>query len=84
MLAKAAAPYQSGTVVSLFSHKKYDTVTLEYLDADGAFHGAIFQMNKGLGQVLIKSKLKAEGAHAIQPTDETAGQSKKETSHEVK
>lgn len=36
MLAKAAAPYQSGSVISLFSHKKYDTVTVEYLDANGA------------------------------------------------
>ena len=69
MLAKAAAPYQSGTVVSLFSHKKYDTVTVEYLDANGAFHGAIFQLSKGKGQV-VESELAAEGAHVTRPEDE--------------
>lgn len=70
MLAKAAAPYQSGSVISLFSHKKYDTVTVEYLDANGSFHGAIFQLNKGLGQIL-KSELEAAGAQVARPEDET-------------
>ena len=70
MLAKAAAPYQSGTVVSLFSHKKYDTVTVEYLDANGAFHGAIFQLNKGRGQI-VESELEAAGAQVTRPDDET-------------
>ena len=72
MLAKAAAPYQSGTVISLFSHKKYDTVTVEYLDANGAFHGAIFQLNKGQGQV-VESELEAAGAQVTRPQDETTG-----------
>ena len=61
-LAKAAAPYGGGRVVSLFSHKKYDTATLEYVDSEGGFHGAIFQLNKGQGQVL-RSELEAAGAH---------------------
>ena len=69
MLAKAAAPYESGRVISLFSHKTYDTVTLEYLDSDGAFHGTIFQMNKGQGQVL-KSELVAEGVQVTGSEDE--------------
>src|SRR5437588_8488731 len=34
-IGKAAAPFGSGRVVSLFSHKKYDTLTVEYVDADG-------------------------------------------------
>jgi hypothetical protein len=51
-VGRAATPYGGGRVIALFSHKKYDTVTLEYLDANGGFHGAIFQLNKGQGQVL--------------------------------
>ena len=31
-IGKAAAPYGGGRVVSLFAHKKYDTLTLEYVD----------------------------------------------------
>jgi hypothetical protein len=77
MLAKAAAPYQSGTVISLFSHKKYDTVTLEYLDSNEAFHGVIFQLNRGKGQIL-KSELEAEGAHVGWPEDETTQGTKNE------
>src|SRR6266852_9983627 len=30
-LGKAAAPFGGGRVVSLFAHKKYDTVSLEYM-----------------------------------------------------
>ena len=59
-MAKMAAPYGGGRVISLFSHKKYDTVTLEYVDPNGGLHGAIFQLNKGEGQVL-KSELEASG-----------------------
>src|SRR5690349_15157981 len=70
MLAKLAAPYGGGRVISLFSHKKYDTVTLEYVDPNGGFHGAIFQLNKGQGEML-KSKLEAAGAHITRPEDET-------------
>lgn len=45
--AKAAVPFSGGRAVSLFSHKKYDTVSLEYLDAKGGLHGAVFQLTKG-------------------------------------
>jgi hypothetical protein len=82
-VAKVAAPYGGGRVVSLFAHKKYDTVTLEYLDFNGAFHGAIFQLTKGQGQVL-KSQLEAEGVHAPQAGDETTVRSTRETKNEVK
>lgn len=69
-LAKTAAPYGGGRVISLFSHKKYDTVTLEYIDSQGALHGAIFQLNKGKGQVL-RSELDAAGAHITAIKDGT-------------
>ena len=61
-LGKVAAPFGGGRVISLFAHKKYDIVTLQYLDPDGGFHGAILQLGKGQGQVL-KNKLEAGGAH---------------------
>jgi hypothetical protein len=69
LMAKSAAPYGGGRVISLFSHKKYDTVTLEYLDSNGALHGAIFQLDKGKGQVL-RSELDAAGAHVTDIEDE--------------
>ena len=59
-IGKAAAPYGGGRVVSLFAHKKYDTLTLEYVDSDGGVHGAIFQVNKGQGE-LVRNELVARG-----------------------
>lgn len=59
-LGKAAAPYGGDRVVSLFAHKKYDTLTLEYEDSNGGVHGAIFQLSKGQGQ-LVTNFLKARG-----------------------
>src|SRR4051794_8729910 len=61
-LVKTAAPYGGGRVMSLFAHKTFDTVTLEYLDANRGFHGVIFQLSKGQGQVL-GSELEAKGVH---------------------
>jgi hypothetical protein len=70
-VGRAAVPYGGGRVIGLFSHKKYDTLTVEYLDPNGGFHGAVFQLNKGRGQVL-KDALVAEGVHVTnlenQPT----------------
>jgi hypothetical protein len=83
MLAKTAAPYEGGRVISLFSHKKYDTVTLEYVDSHGALHGAIFQLNKGKGQVL-RSELDAAGAHIARFDDGTGKGRIQETRNEVK
>jgi hypothetical protein len=71
-LGKAAAPYGGGRVVSLFAHKKYDTLTVQYLDANGALHGAIFQLRKGQGNAL-RSALVAKGAHVSEGKEE-AGQ----------
>ncbi len=64
-LGRAATPFGGGRVIALFSHKKYDTVTVEYLDPSGGLHGTIFQMNKGQGQVL-RDELLAAGAHITQ------------------
>ena len=50
MLGKSAVPFGGGRAISLFSHKKYDSLTVEYIDASGGLHGAIFRMKKGAGQ----------------------------------
>jgi hypothetical protein len=59
-IGKAAAPFGGGRVVSLFAHKKYDTLTLEYVDSNGGVHGAIFQLKKGQGE-LVRDELVARG-----------------------
>jgi len=69
--------------MSLFSHKKFDTVTVEYLDANGGFHGAIFQLNKGQGQVLM-SELEPKGVHVSLMAHETSKRSAQGTKNEVK
>ena len=53
-LAKVAVPYSGGRAVSLFTHKKYDTLTLEYVDAEGGLHGAIFELKKRASRRLAK------------------------------
>ena len=53
-IGKAAAPYGGGRLVSLFAHKRYDTLTLEYVDGDGGVHGAIFLVTKGQGELSNK------------------------------
>ena len=70
MLGKTAVPFGGGRVVSLFSHKKYDSLAIEYLDSTGGFHGAIFRLAKGQGQT-FKNNLIAHGAH-ITPADDPA------------
>jgi hypothetical protein len=78
-LVKAAAPFGGGRVVSLLAHKKYDTLTLEYVDSDGGVHGVIFQVNKGQGE-LVKDELLARGVSPSSGED----QSKKQSTAEVK
>jgi len=82
-LGKAATPYGGGRVISLFAHKKYDTFTLEFLDANGGFHGAVFLLNKGQGQVL-KNELVAKGAHVTPTEDQPAKHSTPEVKSESK
>lgn len=67
-LGKVAAPYGGGRVVSLFAHKKYDTLTLKYLDSDGGVHGAIFQLSKGQGE-LVTDELVARGVPSSSDED---------------
>jgi hypothetical protein len=61
-LAKMGVPYGGGRVLSLFQ-EKIDVLTVEYQDANGGLHGAIFTLPKGQAPPL-KRKLMALGAHA--------------------
>jgi hypothetical protein len=69
-LAKMAIPYGGGRVLSLFQ-EKIDVLTVEYRDADGGLHGAIFTLPKGQAPPL-KRQLVALGAHATIPPEEPA------------
>jgi hypothetical protein len=82
-LGKTAAPFGGGRVVSLFAHKKYDFLTVEYLDKSGGFHGAIFQLEKGQGET-FKKTLVADGAHITPPVMRTPTQSTLEVKNENK
>ncbi len=82
-LGKTAAPFGGGRVVSLFAHKKYDTLTLEYVDADKGIHGAIFQLAKGQGE-LVKNELIAQGVIISPRQDQSTKESATEAKHENK
>jgi hypothetical protein len=80
-LGRAATPFGGGRVIGLFAHKKYDFLTLDYLDSNGGFHGAICQLNKGEGQAL-GSELETKGVRVSGLKDDTAP--RLETKNEVK
>ncbi len=82
-LGKAAAPFGGGRVVSLFAHKNYDTVTLEYVDDDGGLHGAIFQLTKGQGEV-VRDALLARGVPVSFREDQPSKQNTVEVGRENK
>ena len=82
-LGKAAAPYGGGRVVSLFAHKKYDLVSVQYVDDEGGIHGSIFQLNKGQGEV-FRNELGSHGAHVSDPEGEHVKQSVTEVVNESK
>jgi hypothetical protein len=79
-LGKAAAPYGVGRVVSLFAHRKYDTLTLEYVDSDGGVHGAIFEVTKGQGEG-VRNDLVARGVSSSSGEDQATKQSTSEVTH---
>ena len=79
-LGKAAVPYGGGRVISLFAHKKYDTLTLEYIDKDGGVHGAIFEVTKGQGEV-VRNELVARGVPSSSGEDQATKQSTSEVTH---
>jgi len=60
-VGKAAVPFGGGRVVSLFAHKKYDVLSMEYVGSDGGVHGAIFELSTGQGKCL-RDQLAVMGA----------------------
>jgi len=82
-IGKVAAPFGSGRVISLFAHKKYDTLTVEYVDSDGGVHGAIFQLSKGEAE-LVRSELVARGVSPDVGRDNSTQGPTAEVSHENK
>jgi len=82
-VGKAAAPYGGGRAVSLFAHKKYDSLTVEYADDDGGVHGAIFQLSKGKAEN-VRRELVARGASPGLRDDDSMEASTAEVSHENK
>ncbi len=82
-IGKAATPYGGGRLVSLFAHKKYDTLTLEYVDADGGVHGTIFQLDKGQGEQ-VRDELVARGASSSSGNNQATKQSTLEVTHDDK
>jgi hypothetical protein len=64
-VASIAAPYGSGSALPLL-RKKVDTLTIQYRDADGGLHGAIFTVPRGMAEA-IEKKLIAQGARTTAP-----------------
>jgi len=71
-LAKMGVPYGGGRALSLFTHEKVDSLTLEYRDANGGLHGVVFTMPLGQATVL-KKQLVDLGAHASIPVASQPG-----------
>ena len=82
-IGKVAAPYGGGRVVSVFAHKKYDTLTLEYVDVDGGVHGAIFLVAKGQGE-LVRNQVVARDVYSGAGDGQATKQSTTEVTHEDK
>jgi len=66
--ATMAIPYGGGRALALFSHQ-VDVLTLQFKDANGGFHGAIFVLPQGQGAP-FKKQLVAMGAKASVPLAE--------------
>jgi hypothetical protein len=83
-LGKMAVPYGGGRFLSLFTHKKIDTLALEYRDSGGGLHGALFRMPKGragaiAGQLIaagapVEQKRPVPGEPGYQPPKQSQAQ----------
>jgi hypothetical protein len=70
-LATMAIPYGGGRILSLFSHG-VDVLTLEFKDANGGLHGAVFVLSHQGEAAPFKKQLIAMGAKASIPLAESA------------
>ena len=69
-VAKMGVPYGGGRFLSLFTHGKFDSLTVEYRDENGGLHGALFTMPVGEASD-IKNQLVAQGAKTSMPVEAT-------------
>ena len=77
------APYGGGRFLGLF-RSKIDTLSIQYRDADGGLHGAIFTMATGKADPL-KKEMVAQGAHTSIPiADDAASPDAKPAAKEKK
>jgi hypothetical protein len=76
-LAKMAVPYGGGRVLSLF-REKIDVLTVEYRDASGGLHGAIFTLPQGHAQVLKRQLVAADARASIPPEEPAKPEEKKQ------
>jgi hypothetical protein len=76
-VAKMAVPYGGGRVLSLFAHAEFDNITIDYVDANGGLHSAIFVMRKGQAEP-FKKELVSRGAKTTVPVLETNAEAAKE------
>ena len=65
--AKAAIPYAGGRVVSLFTHEKFDTLTVEYRDENGGYKGVVFRVPKGQADALAAATGEITASAASKP-----------------
>jgi hypothetical protein len=63
--------------------KKLDTLTIQYRDADGGLHGAIFTVSRGKADS-IKEELVAQGAHTSVPSLEDLMKSSADSREEIR
>lgn len=70
-LATMAIPYGGSRVLSLFSHG-VDVLTLEFTDANGAYHAAIFELSAQHQAAPFKKQLIAMGVKTSVPLEEPA------------
>jgi len=68
--ATMAIPYGGGRALALFSHQ-VDVLTVEFKDANGGFHGAVFVLPQGQAAP-FKKQLVAMGAKASVPLADPA------------
>ncbi len=69
-VAKMGVPYGGGRFLSLFTHEKFDSLTVEYRDENGGLHGVVLTMPVGQARD-IRQQLVAQGAKTSMPVEAT-------------
>lgn len=75
--ASMAAPYHSGSVLTLLLLTKVDLLTVQYRDPAGALHAAILALPRGQA-AQERTRLVAAGAHSKAPQEQLAEKDSKE------